>query len=224
MENPVYEDDEEKARALSFQPAGSNRQIFWRHPVRYLDHDDKNIFRTVMIDYIPNDATYKDVLDVIGGGSVEKVELVPAIGKTTDYQTARVVFNFELGASTTVNFARDHGMKIKGTPVRVWQVITQTYPKTEKLDRDVFHNGFTRILIINNASPEALGMIDSKLARFERSIVECGQTHDRFPMIEFTSIAIAIEAMHTLMVDPNFHGAEFDFDDDYCGMPYPYSR
>ncbi|ETN38851.1 uncharacterized protein HMPREF1541_06892 [Cyphellophora europaea CBS 101466] len=222
-ESPLYE-EEEIDRAIKWQPADARYGIFWKHPVRYLDHSSKNLFRTVMIDYIPKTATYNDVLGQISGGSLEKIEMVPAIGNVTDYQTARVVFNFEIGASTTANFARDHGMKIKDQPLRVWQVLTQTYPKNMALDRDIFDNGFTRILLINNASQEALAMIPTKLQHFQRSIVDFGETFDRYPMVEFTSVAVAIQAMEVLVADPNFSGAEFDFDEDPCGEPYPFAH
>ena len=222
-ENPIFEEDD-LFRTLNSQPFGTRHEIFWKHPVRYLDYDSKNIFRTVMIDYIPADATYNDVLDEICSGSLEKIEMVPSIGDALNYQTARVVFNFELGASTTANFARDHGMKIKGQKVRVWQVLTQTYPKNFQLEREVFENGFTRVLIINNASQEALSTLPTKLERFKSSIVAFSETFDRYPMIEFTSVVFAIKAMQVLMSDHNFHDAEFDFDEDPCGEPYPFSR
>lgn len=225
-ENPIYEEDE-KMRAMAGQmgPIGAIRQqVFWKHPVRYIEHQDKNIFRTVMIDAIPNEATYSDVLNEICAGSLERISLVPSVGKADRYKTARVVFNFELGASLTANYARDHGMKIKGEPVRVWQVITQTYPKNTQLDMDVFDNGFTRVLLINKASKTALDSIPTKLARFNDQIVTSGETFDKYPMIEFTSVAAAVEAMRILISDTKFASAEFDFDEDPCGEPYPFAN
>lgn len=222
-ENPALE-EEDIPELLRSQPYGTSFDVFWKHPVRYLDHDSKNIFRTVMIDYIPADATCQDVLDEICSGSLEKIELVPSIANTAKYQTARVVFNFELGASTTANFARDHGMRIKGQTVRVWQVLTQTYPKNSQLDQDVFDRGFTRLLIINNASQEALATLSTKLKWFKTSIVCFSKTYDGYPLIEFASVASAARAMRLLMRDPNFREAEFDFDEDPCGEPYPFTR
>lgn len=218
-ENPIYE-NAERVRARGYQTG-----VFWRHPVRFLDYGDKdkNIFRTVMIDYIPKDATYQDVLGEIRGGALEKIELVPAIGRATDYQTARVVFNFEIGASTTANYARDHGMIIKGKPVRVWQVITQTYPKNDTVDRDVFEEGYTRILIIDEIKQEALTLIPDKLAHLKSSIVGYTKTFDDYPMIEFTSVAAATSALRVLTFDTDLGGVKFDFGDDYCGEPYPFA-
>ena len=220
-ENPVFDEDDLDASFYG-QPRGYRDEVFWQHPVRYLNYDGKNLFRTVMIDYIPADATYLDVVTEIHAGSLEKVELVPAIGKTNNYQTARVVFNFELGASTTANYARDHGLKIKGHPVRVWQVLTQTYPKSQEVEEFVFQDGFTRILLINNASPEALSCLTKKLECFKASIIEISRTFDGYDYIEFTSVATAVKAMKLLMHDSRFLGAEFDFDEDPCGEPYPF--
>ena len=221
-ENPIYDEDEFSMWGVPRQTRG---EIFYKHPVRYLEYgdNDKNIFRTVMIDSIPEEATYEDVVEQVCGGSLEKIELVRSVGVNARGKTARVVFNFELGASTTANYARDHGMVIKGQPVRVWQIITPTYPKNKELDRNVFDNCFTRILIINNASRDALDTIPQKLYQFQNSIVRYSKTFDRYPSVEFTSIATAVKAMYLLLTDPIFAGAEFDFDDDYCGEPYPFT-
>lgn len=220
-ENPIY--DYEDGDAPKSRSGGS--QTFWKYPVRFMNYGDKdkNIFRTVMIDDIPSDATKQDVLEQIHGGSLEKIELVPAVGRESAFQTARLVFNFELGASSTASFARDHGIKIKGQRVRVWQVITPTYPKNERLDRDVFDNAFTRILIISNATEEALSSVSAKLNHLKSSVVDSRLTHDEFPMMEFSSVAAATEALDILQNDPAFAGAMFDFDDDYCGEPYPFA-
>ena len=64
---------------------------------------DKNLFRTVMIDFIPIGSTYKDVLSQVCGGSLEQIQLFEPVGNVTNFMTARVVFNYELGASTTAD-------------------------------------------------------------------------------------------------------------------------
>ncbi len=222
-ENPIWDDDYEKILALGRESLPFNLQnSFWKHPVRYLEYVDKNLFRTVMIDYIPIGAAYRDVLHEICGGSVEQIELFDPIGSATDYMTARVVFNHELSASTTSNHARDHGMKIKGQPVRVWQVLTQTWPKDKQLAEDVFVNCYTRVLLITKLSPEQLATIPGRLDFLRRSIVEFGLTHDGLPMIEFTSVAAAVKALNEVLVkDTDLGSAEFDFEEDPCAEPYP---
>jgi hypothetical protein len=213
-DNPIYNEDERP------RPFGEDAaKTYFKHPVRYFSLTDNNIFRTVMIDYIDPQATVKDVLDQIQGGSIEKIQLVGPIGNgtITNYATARVVFNMEIGAITTVNEARNHGMKILGQSVRVWAVVTQTYPKNEKLERDIFMNGYTRIVMVNDASQEAIDSLPIKLARLSSSIVTIGETFDKYPMIEFTNVADAITAVNLLLNDPEFEGAQFDFDEDYCG-------
>lgn len=174
-----------------------------------------------MIDYIPLDATYQDVLEQICGGSLEKITLVGGIGKAANYQTARVVFNFELGASTTANHARDHGMKINGSAVRVWQVANQTYQKNKKLDMDVFENCYTRILLFDNITHDQTAMIPGKLAWAAKNIVEISCATDGMPMVEFTDVATASKALDQFMGDPDFGAVHFDFEDDPCAEPYP---
>lgn len=221
-ENPVWDDDHEKMLALGRESLPFNAQnSFWKHPVRYIEYAEKNLFRTVMIDYIPIGATYKDVLNEISGGSLEQIELFDPIGSATDYVTARIVFNYELSASTTANHARDHGMKIKGQPVRVWQVLTQTWPKNKQLDEDVFVNCYTRILLIAKVDPEHLATIPEKLAFLGTSIVEFGLSYDGMPLVEFTNVAAAVKALNVLVNDPELGRAEFDFEEDPCAEPYP---
>lgn len=224
-ENPLYSDEKARtdamALSMNFAPRfPKNTSIFWDHPVRYLDYSKPNLFRTVMIDHIPRLASISDVLEQIRGGELEKIQLVQSIGCKDGSQTARVVFNYELGAITTANFARYHGMRILGRRVRVWQVMTQTYPKNAQLDYDVFEQCMTRLLLIDNVNAEVKARLPEKLANY--NVVEISNSpKDGMPMVEFTSVAQASAACREFMRDPDFQGARFDFDEDYCGEPYP---
>jgi len=60
---------------------------------------DKNIFRTVMIDFIPFGTPYCDVLAQTRGGTLESIQLYGPIGDATDFVTARVVYTEETGAT-----------------------------------------------------------------------------------------------------------------------------
>ena len=221
-ENPVWDDEHDKMLALGHGELPTNQKnSFWKHPVRYIEYADKNLFRTIMIDYIPIGTTYKDVLEKISGGSLESIQLFDPIGGATEYMTARVVFDYELSASTTANHARDHGMKINGQSVRVWQVLTQTWPKNKDLEDDVFVKCYSRILLISKVSDEQLAPIPAKLAFLGNSIIEIGRSYDGLPLIEFTSVAAAVKALHKLLIDPELGSAEFDFEEDPCSEPYP---
>lgn len=59
-----------------------------------------NIYRTVMIDFIPIGAKYSDILAHIRGGALESIQLYGPVGSATNFVTARVVFTHELGATT----------------------------------------------------------------------------------------------------------------------------
>ena len=219
-ENPIFDEDEDTAYMRFGDYRGADT-TFWDHPVRYLDYTERNLFRTVMIDYIPINATYKDVLQPIHGGSIEQITLVGPISKNANYKTARVVFNYELGASTTANYARDHGMKIHGSSVRVWQVTNQTYPKNKQLDKDVFENAFTRILLFAGMTDEQFELIAPKLALLTANIVEIGRAPDGLPMVEFTDVTTASKVLGQIVHDPDFDGVQFDFEEDPCAEPYP---
>lgn len=218
-DNPIFDDGKtasDRARQYFAQ-----KDTFWDHPVRCLEYAEKNLFRTVMIDYIPLTASYEDVLEQIYGGSIEKITLVGPLGNTVNYRTARVVFNFELGAATTADYAREHGMIVKGCPVRVWHVPNQTYPKNKKLEKDVFENGYTRVLLFDNITDDQLALIPGKLAWAENNIVDIGRAADGMPMVEFTDVAVASKALELFMNDPEFGAVRFDFEDDPCAAPYP---
>ncbi|RMZ82884.1 hypothetical protein DV737_g1873, partial [Chaetothyriales sp. CBS 132003] len=227
-ENPIYNDENEKERSLwRERPTLNQNSLFWRHPVRYVDYLEKNLFRTVMIDYIPLGATCSDILANIHGGAIEKMQLVGPIGTAAIYMTARIVFNYELSASTTASHARSHGMRVLGKPVRVWQVITQTYPKTAQLESDVFENMYTRLLLVNlkNANigvevrEQMLGLLPAKLAWLQDELIGMGKTLDGYDLIEFMSVQAATKAMEQLRRDEDFGGIELDFEDDPCAEP-----
>ena len=47
-------------------------------------------------------------------------------------------------------------------------------------------------------------------------VIEIGQADDGITMIEFTSVVEAAKAMRAMQAEEMFHGAVFDFEDDYC--------
>jgi len=201
---------------------------------------EENIFRTVMIDFIPFGTPYCDVLAQIRGGTLESVQLYGPIGDATDFVTARVVYTDEAGASklymVSVSYflyalrtdmvlqrGQDPGIKINGKPVRVWQVIEPTYPKNRELEEAIYVNGHTRILIINAPVDDIEVLLKRKLRRqIEAGLVlDIGQSHDGVPIVEFTSIEEATKALYMFLEDRDFSGSDFDFDDDYCAGRYP---
>jgi hypothetical protein len=223
-ENPIWNDERKKTIALGRETLEANRKnAFWKHPVRYIDYADKNIFRTVMIDFIPLGTKVKDVLSeiLVPSGSLEQIELFPPIGDATNFMTARVVFNYEISASTFASNARQSGMKIMGQDVRVYQLLTQTWPKNLDLEEAVFERGFTRLLVLNNPSNEQIASVPKKLEWLDKWIVQYGKTHDGLPVIEFTSVAMASKALSQLLEDPDLGGIEFDFEADPCAESEP---
>lgn len=61
---------------------------------------EPNLFRTIMIDFIPFGTPYSDVLHHVRGGALESIHLYGPIGDATAFVTARIVFVHESGAST----------------------------------------------------------------------------------------------------------------------------
>lgn len=123
---PVFDNDEQKRWAQHNNI--SKGSYFWEHTVRFLPNPtEKNLYRTVMIDYIPTDATYEDVLAHLRTGALELIQIFPPLPGSTDYLTARVVFAYELPAvSMMMQFEKrlreGNPIRIKGGHVRFWQV------------------------------------------------------------------------------------------------------
>ena len=104
----------DELRGVRFETRTENH--FGDHPVRYgmslvpYNHDDantsivpkypdENLYRTVMIDFIPFGTPYSDLLAQIRGGTLESVQMYGPIGNATDFVTARIIFTDETGAA-----------------------------------------------------------------------------------------------------------------------------
>lgn len=60
---------------------------------------DDNLYRTIMIDFIPFGTPYSEVLQQIRGGTLELIQLYGPIGDVTDFVTARIIYTDENGAT-----------------------------------------------------------------------------------------------------------------------------
>jgi hypothetical protein len=216
---PLFDDDQELARAQRLHGGLQRYQaLFWQHPVRYLPaSDEKNLCRTLIIDFLPVNTTVKDVLGLIRGGALESIQLFPPVGLVTDFMTARVVFHYELPADDMYIYWQKYGFTVRGQPIRVLQ-LEYTYPKSRQLDEDVFIRCYTRILLIENINDRVIQRLPAYLNRQINMgfIVEIGQADDGITIIEFTSVMEAAKAMRAMQTEEMFHGAIFDFEDDYC--------
>jgi hypothetical protein len=215
---PLFDDEHELARARRLQASHQQHATFWQHPVRYLPaSDEKNLCRTLIIDFLPLDTTLKDVLSLIRGGALESIQLFEPIGNVTDFKTARVVFHYEIPACDMYAYWQKYGLTLRGQPIRVLQ-LGYTYPKNRQLDEDVFTRCYTRILLIDNLNDQVMQRLPAYLNRQVKMgfIIEIGQADGGITMVEFTSVGEAAKAMRAMQTEEMFQGAVFDFDEDYC--------
>lgn len=218
---PVFENEHELSQLAWESRKGSSGPLdqFWQHPVRYMPNvADRNLYRTLMIDFLPLTTTLKNVLALIRGGALESIQLFPPIGNVTDFITARVVFHYELPAIDMQLHWMRYPMTVHGYPIRVLLVNEVTYPKSRQLDEDVFMRCYTRILLIENVKEGIISLLPVILQRQMRMgfIIEIREANDGTPLVEFTSVVEAVKAMKQLQVEEAFQGAVFDFEDDYC--------
>ena len=215
---PVFDNDRQRTTARSTSN-GTSLSQFWQHPIRYLPSvAEKNLYRTVMIDFLPLDTKVQDVLEQIHTSALESIQVFPPIGNATDFNTARIVFHYELPARDLYLHAQHYGIEIKGRTARVWQVLQPTYPKNRQLDEDVFIHCYTRTLLIDKVAEQAFSLIQHKLRKQINMgfVVRIGETEDGIPLVEFTSVREATKAMRHLSLEKEFVGAVFDFENDYC--------
>jgi hypothetical protein len=215
---PLFGDEHELARARRLHGGHQQYAIFWQHPVRYLPaSDERNLCRTLIIDFLPLDTTLKDVLGLIRGGALESIQLFEPIGNVTDFKTARVVFHYEIPACDMYAYWQKYGLTLRGQPIRVLQ-LGYTYPKNCQLDEDVFTRCYTRILLIDNVDDRILRRLPAYLNNQVKMgfVIEIGKADDGITAIEFTSVGEAARAMRAMQTEEMFQGVVFDFDDDYC--------
>jgi hypothetical protein len=215
---PLFGDEHELARARRLHGGRQQYTIFWQHPVRYLPaSNEKNLCRTLIIDFLPLDTTLKDVLGLIRGGALESIQLFEPIGSVTDFKTARVVFHYEIPACDMYAYWQKYGLTLRGQPIRILQ-LGYTYPKNRQLDEDVFTRCYTRILLIDNVNDRVIRRLPAYLNNQVKMgfVIEIGKADDGITMIEFTSVEEAAKAMRAMQTEEMFQGVVFDFDDDYC--------
>jgi hypothetical protein len=215
---PLFDDDQELAQARRQNGRHQPCSTFWQHPVRYMPaSDEKNLCRTLILDFLPLDTTMRDVLRLIRGGALESIQLFPPIGTVTDFMTARVVFHYELPADDIYLYWQKYGLRVRDQHIRVLQ-LGYTYPKNRQLDEDVFIRCYTRILLIDNISNQVVQHLPAYLNRQIKMgfVIDIGQADDGITMVEFTSVVEAAKAMRAMQTEEMFHGAVFDFEDDYC--------
>lgn len=214
--NPIFEDEVDLSRAM--RSTYSPNPLFWKHPVRYLpDLSEKNLYRTIMIDFIPSDTPLKEVLQHIRGGIVESIQLVPPVGQANTFMTARIVFVYEASAHGLYLQDQRTGIHINGRRVRLWQVLQPTYPRHYLLSQAI-DEGASRVLLILDMTSAAAGKLSEKLApqRLGGFLIDEGMSFDGYRRLEFTSIAEAIKAAETIEGDPELGGTTAIFDDDPC--------
>ena len=110
------------------QSVDSHSNYFWQHPVRFLPKPEQgNIYRTVMIDYIPVGTRYDYMMQHVRTGALESIQIFLPIPGITNFITARVVFTHEKPALSMVmqyqkRMNAGDPMNVNGSVVRVWHV------------------------------------------------------------------------------------------------------
>lgn len=146
---------------------------FFQYGLRYIPKPtDKDAYRTVRIENLPEPTTLDKVLAEIHYGDVFSADLLNTL-PITGYHTARVVFLHQVSAEKFCKSVKKKSLIIEGVRARVTLEKTATYPISLSMKQAIW-GGCTRCLTIDEV-PEALvecieGVIGGT---FLKNSVEC---------------------------------------------------
>lgn len=215
LENPIFDDKQEKSAALNCNIKADRQTIYSQHPVRYMpEPHDTDLYRTIMIDYLALGTNLRNVLAHVHGGQLESIQLFDPVSSLHPWMTARIVFKQEVAATQMWRYAVENPTIINGKPVRVWQVMEPTYPCLKHIEAAKS----TRVLRIQNVpSHTAFINLRKKLTPFkEAGDIVLFRVYENELSVEFRNILEALHARTMLESDKSFNFATFTFDEDPC--------
>ena len=180
-----------------------------------------NVFRTLVISNIPQEATMTELLDQVRGGVVVDAKLLDTIS-ITGAKTAIVVFLYERTAIALEAYARRYPIVINTQTTITTLLKTPTWPALGQQDN--FDGTRTRCLEVSkyprNISPSELRhqfRVSSALKwdRIEHMVLR----DDNVLMIRFHSMADAAVAKTRFESFRNFQGCVVKFAPDPCAQP-----
>ncbi|KAH3335001.1 hypothetical protein KXW81_003999 [Aspergillus fumigatus] len=196
----IFESQQEEAAAFSYRPNLLSRQPIsdlwiFQYGLRYIpDGRESNVFRTVRIERLASNVTLNQVLPSVPG-EIYSASLCNT-SPITGYNTAIVVFVLEKDALDFVQKSKE-GLPLGFCVASVFLVNTPTYPMTFQMSQFIFHQGYTRCLVISHLRRSLRGEIHRVLKRsayynYIESVEEGPVVGDIY--VRFYSVKMAAEA------------------------------
>lgn len=146
--------EEQEAILSSMDHCDVQDDWFFQYGLRYIPKaTDKDVYRTVRIENLPETTTLDKVLSEIHYGDVFSADLLNTL-PITGYHTARVVFLHQISAEEFCKSVKKRGLIIEDVRARVTLEKTATYPIALSMKKAIWE-GCTRCLIVDEV-PEAL--------------------------------------------------------------------
>lgn len=163
----LFKNKEEEKQAMTYSMGNSDLKLqdewIFQYGLRYLPRGgDKDIYRTVRIEGLPEDITLDKVLAVVCYGDLFSADLLNTF-PIAGYHTARVVFLHQQSAEKFCKHAKK-GVMIKGVRARVTLERTATYPIGLSLSESISKHGCTRCVSISGITEPLLEYVEQLIA------------------------------------------------------------
>jgi hypothetical protein len=194
----LFKDKDEEKQAMLYSMGNCEIKLqdewIFQYGLRYLPKpDDKDIYRTIRIENLPENTTLDRVLAEVCYGDIFSADLLNTF-PITGYHTARVVFIRQQSAMKFSKYAKKKGLKIKGIRACVTLEKIATYPVGLSLEDSIKRHGCTRCVAIS-VTEEFVGFIEDTLA--ETYLKDCVETYSKeYPDMLEEEIANVKICMH----------------------------
>ncbi|KAF7178468.1 hypothetical protein CNMCM7691_007164 [Aspergillus felis] len=213
----IFENQQEEADAFYYRPNLLSRQPvsdlwIFQYGLRYIPAGrESNVFRTVRIEKLASNMTLSKVLPSVSG-EIYSASLCTT-SPITGYNTAIIVFVLEKDALDFLRKSKE-GLPLGFCVANVALVHTPTYPMTSQMSHNIFHQGYTRCLVISNLRRSLKEEIYRVLKRsayynYIESVEEGQVVGDIY--VRFYSIKMAAAAYDLFQGHPSFERCSIKF-------------
>lgn len=206
-------------RDTSFPGQPSNKIGLFYKPFK----DESDIYRTIIIDNLPNGVTLVEVMAKVQGGVVVEVNLLDT-SSIGGCKSAMIVFLHESSATNFAEYARTNPIRFSERRARVMQLQTPTWPLNVRLRKAIFDYGHTRYLTIQNLPSNITYEQFRYLFRQNRymkhdSLQSARKDSDGTVHTIFQSVDAAGRAYAKLTTFRDFEGCQVAYAPDPCSQP-----
>ncbi|KAJ5887629.1 hypothetical protein N7495_007670 [Penicillium taxi] len=150
--NNVFENQEEERKAFNrcyiFSPGSRKSNMLFQYGLRYIPGEKElNIYRTVMIDFVPQHMAISEILHSIRGGAVHSAYLADTVA-INGFKTAKITFINQKGAMNFFKCVQKDGFYVGINVLPVYVVRSPSYPP--ELSTTDIQGGPTRCLKVRS--------------------------------------------------------------------------